>query len=57
MRQYGYILLGIEPTHIMDGLLNHVYIRNNANILGKVRLQTQPVFYLAHGSITVNCSV
>ena len=57
MRQYGYILLGSEPADIMDGLLDHVYIRNNANILGKVRLQTQSVFYLAHDSITVNCSI
>ena len=31
MRQYGYTLLETEPTHIMVGLLDHVYIRNNAN--------------------------
>ena len=38
MRQYGYSLLGTEPTHIMGGLLGHVYVRNNANFYGKVTL-------------------
>ena len=33
MRQYGYTLLGTEPTNVMGGLLDHVYRRNNANFL------------------------
>ena len=54
MRQYGYTLSGTEPTHIMVGLLDHVYIRNNANLFGKVKLQTQPVYYSDHDAIILN---
>ena len=42
IRQYGYTLLGTEPTYIMGGLLNHV---------------TQPVFYLDHDAIVLNWSI
>ena len=42
IRQYGYTLLGTEPTYIMDGLLNHM---------------TQPVYYLDHDPIVLNWSI
>ena len=57
MRQYGYTLLGTEPTHIIGGLLDHDYIRNNANFFGKVTLQTQPVYYSDHDAIILNWSI
>ena len=54
MRHYGYTLLETEKTHIMGGLLDHVYIRNNANVFGKVTLQTQLVYYSDHDGIILN---
>ena len=38
----------------MGGLLDHVYIRNNANFFGKAALQTQPVYYSDHDTIILN---
>ena len=56
MRQYGYTLLGTEQTHLMGGLLDHVYVWNDANFFGKMTLQTQSVYYWGHDAITLNCS-
>ena len=57
MRQCGYTLLGTEPTHIMGGLLDHAYIRNNANFFGKVTLQIQPIYYSDHDDVILNWSI
>ena len=57
MRQYGHTLLGTEPAHIMGGLLDHVCIRRNASFFGKVKFQTQPVYYSDHGDINLNWSM
>ena len=57
MGQYGYTLLGTEPTHITGVLLDHVYIQNNANFFGKMALQTQPVYYSDHDIFILNWSV
>ena len=46
MRHYRYTLFGIETTHVMGGLLDHIYIRNKANFYGKMRFQTQTAYYL-----------
>ena len=56
-RQYGYTLWGTEPTHIMGGLLDQAYIRNNANFFGKVTLQIPPVFYSDHDDVILNWSI
>ena len=50
MKQYGYTLLRTESTHIMHGLLDHAYIRNNA----KVTPQTQPVYYSDQDALILN---
>ena len=57
MRQNGYTLLGSEPTHIMGGLLDHVYIKNNSNLFDKLTLQIHPVYYSDHDAILLNFSV
>ena len=40
----------------MGGLLDHVYIRNNANFFGTATPQTQPVYYSDHDTIILNWS-
>ena len=55
MRQYGHTLSGTEPTNIMGGLLDHLYIQNNEKCFGKLTLQTQPVhYYPEHDAIILN---
>ena len=56
LKQYDCTLLGTEPTHIMRGLLDHVYNRNNANVLGKVTLQAEPIYYSDHDAIILSWS-
>ena len=57
MGQYGYTLLETEPTHIMGGLLDHLYITNNTNFFDKVTLQTQLVYYSDHEAIFLDWSI
>ena len=56
-RHYGFTLLGNEPAHIMGGLLDHVYIRNNVNFFDKVTLENQPVCFSDQDAIILNRSI
>ena len=52
MRQYDYTLLRPEATHIIGGLLDQVYIRNNANLFHKMTLQMQPFLEILMAATT-----
>ena len=57
IKHQGYTLLGNEPTHIMGGLLDQVYVKNHVSYFDKINLVTKPVYYSDHDAIFLNWSI